>query len=301
MKALKPLNCFQSAVELLVVALDEIGSFRTAVVMEIFCLHIACQQIAVVEDVLQCADLQRIVIVSGRSPSDVAFEVRLSEVRQIEDLVFEIFQECSVRFVAAYLQCSADVLQEMHVAKLDDDTGVDSSCRHADGFIVIADESKQFVAGILELYEKLQQRLVVLTWSQHADRNVMREVIDTVEERNFLLISFHGDELPINNEEAAESLGIAVAERHLVVVRQSFQLCHETPVGRIDALADLSGQRPNACALEMGQEQGCFRLPVIDTETLPAILAAVALQSSPMTIPFRVERVTGFAGNPTAS
>lgn len=162
METLESLNGFQSAVDLLVEALDEVRGFRTSIVKQVFRFHIACEQIAVVENMLERCDLHRVIVVPWRSPADVAFEVRLSQVREIEDLLFQIFDECSVGFLATHFQSPPDILEEVHMAELHDDTGVDCSRRHADGFVVIADQGKQFVAGVLELREELQQRLVVL-------------------------------------------------------------------------------------------------------------------------------------------
>ena len=129
----------------------------------------------------------------------------------------------------------------------------------------------------------------------------MRQVINAVDEGNLLLIPFDRDELPVNDQKAAEPLGIAVGKRYLVVVRQSFQFSHEASVSAVDALTDAAGQCADARTLEMRQKQRCFRLSIIDAETLAAILAAVALQSSAVTVSFRVKRVAGFAGYMTAS
>lgn len=289
LEALESLNCFQSSVELLVVALNEVCCFRTAIVKKILRFHISCQQIAVVKDMLECSDLQRVVVVSWRSPADVTFQIRLTEVRKIEDLCLKIFKERSVCLFTAYLQGFSDVLEEMHMAKLHNNAGVDSFCRHADGFIVIADEGEQFIAGVLELYEKLEEGLIILTGCQHADWNVMRQVIDAVDEGDFSVIAFHCDKLSIDDEEAAESLGVAVAEGDLIVVRQGIQLFYNASVSAVRSFADVSCQRADAGTFEMRQQQRVFRNAVINAETLAAILAAVPFQSSPMSVPFGVE------------
>lgn len=189
--------------------------------MEILRSDIAREKISVLKDMLQCSDFQWIIIMSRRSPADVPFEVCLTEIWKIEDLRFQILHECPVGFLASDFERLSNVLQKMHVAELDDDMGVDDSRRHADGFIVVADHGQQFVTGVLELCEKLQQRLVILRGCQHADGNIVRQVIDAVNERNLLLKAFHGYKLPIHDEKAAESLGIAIGKGDLVVVRQS--------------------------------------------------------------------------------
>lgn len=137
------------------------------------------------------------------------------------------------------------------MAKLDDHLRIYCSGCHTDRFIVVADQCKKFIAGVFQLREELEQCLVVLRGSQHTDRNVMREVIDAVDERNLPIISFYGHEFAINDEEAAEPLGITVRKSHLVVVWQSFQFCRDAPVGCICSFPDVSGHRADARALEM--------------------------------------------------
>ena len=109
----------------------------------------------------------------------------------------------------------------------------------------------------------------------------MCQVIDAVDEGNLLLISFYRHKLPIHNQEAAETLGIAVGERDLVVVWEGIQLRHERSVRRINALADAGSERAGACAFQVCQEQWFIRSTVIDTEACTAIFAPVTLQSSP--------------------
>ncbi len=137
------------------------------------------------------------------------------------------------------------------MADLDDAAGVDRSCGHADGLIVIADDAQQFVASVLELGKELLHHLEVLGWSQEADGNVVCCVINAVDEGNFLLVALHRHILPIDHEEAAEAFGIAVGEGDLVVMRQGIQFGHECSVGRINALFDPCRERAGAGALKV--------------------------------------------------
>lgn len=102
LKTLESLNGFEPAIELFVVAFDEIRGFGTAIVVKALRFYIPSKKIAVVEDVLQCSDLQWIIVVSGCSPADMPLKVCLSEIWQIENLGLKILHERSVRFVAAY-------------------------------------------------------------------------------------------------------------------------------------------------------------------------------------------------------
>lgn len=85
---------------------------------EIFRTDVAREQITVVEDMLERSDLERIIVVAGRSPADVTFQVRLAEVREIEDLLFDVCEEVPVSLFATDFECSPDVLEEVDVAEL---------------------------------------------------------------------------------------------------------------------------------------------------------------------------------------
>lgn len=139
------------------------------------------------------------------------------------------------------------------MAELDDDTGVDVTRCHANGFVVIADDAQQFVASVLELHEELHHGEKVLRRCEEADRNVMREVIDAVDERDLLLVAFYRHILPIDHQEATETFGVAVGEGDLVVVRQRIQFVHNAPVSCINAFADAGSESPRTRALEMGE------------------------------------------------
>ena len=219
-KALESLDGFQSAVQLLVVAFNEVRRSRAAVVEKLLCCDVPRQQIAVGEDVLERLDLHRIVVVAWGSPTDMTFQVLLPEVREIEDLLFEICEKVPVGLLAADFEGSSDVFQEVDVAELDDDTGVDRSCCQADGFIVVADNAQEFVARILEFREELEQRLVVLRGCKQTNGNIVREIVDAVDERNLLVVALHCHVLPVHDEKAAEALRVAVLECHIVVVRE---------------------------------------------------------------------------------
>lgn len=242
MEALESLDSFQSSVELFVVALDEIRGSRTAGMEKLIGFHVRGQQIAVLEDVIQRRNLQLVIVMTRSTPTNVALQIRLTEERKIENLLFKIAHEHSVGLFATYFECSSDVFEEMHMAELDDTTGVHISGCHANGFIVIADENQQFVAGVLELGEKLDQGLVILRRCEHANRNVMREVIDAIEERNFPIVTLHGHELPVDDQEAAEAFGITVRECDFIVVRQMIKLCDNSLVGCIGSFADPRGE-----------------------------------------------------------
>lgn len=142
MEALESLDCLQSSVELFVVTFNEIRGFRAATVKELFCFDVSGQKIAVLEDMLQRCDLHRVIVVAWCSPANVTLEIRLPEEGKIEDLLFEIVHESPVGLFSADFECPSDILEEMHMAELDDATWVHISGCNADGFVVIADESE---------------------------------------------------------------------------------------------------------------------------------------------------------------
>ena len=242
---------FESAIELLVVALDEICGLRAAVVKEGLRFHVTGKQVAVVEDVLECVNLERIIVMARGSPADVAFQIRLAEVWEGEDLLLQIREEAPVRLLAADFEGSTDVLKKMDMAELDDNSGVHRSRRQADGFVIVADKSLQVIAGVFEFGEELHECLVILRGCEHANRNVVSDVINAVDEGNLAVVAFDRYELSVHDQKAAEAFGIAVAERDLVVVRKSIQCRDDPSVRRINAFAYPRSECTNACALEM--------------------------------------------------
>jgi len=102
-KALESLDGFESAIQLFVAAFNDVCSFRTAVVEEMFRFHISREEIAVVEDVVEGRDLQGIIVMPWSSPTNVTLQIFLSKVRKFEDFFVEIFYETPVGFVASHL------------------------------------------------------------------------------------------------------------------------------------------------------------------------------------------------------
>ncbi len=280
-EALESLDGFESSVQLFVVAFDEIRGSRTAVVEELLCFNVPREEIAVVEDIVERRDLQRVIVVAWSSPTDVTLQIRLPEVRKIEDFFFEICQEASVGLFASHFERSSDVLEEVYVTELNDDAGVDLFRSQTDGFVVVADERLQVVAGIFELREELEHRLEILGWGEQADRDIVRQVIDAVDEGNLPVVSLHCHIFPVHDEEAAEALGVAVGERDLVVVGQCIQFGHERSVGRINALADEGRKRASARAFEMQRQQRFCFAAMIDAETFAAIVTEMSFQTVP--------------------
>ena len=277
LEALEALNGFESSIELFVTAFNDVCGLRTTIMKELLSCDVAREQIAVIEDMFEGGDLESIVVVTRSAPTDMTLQIFLAKVWKIKDLFLQISEETPVGLFASYFERSSDVLQEMDVAELDDDAGVDLRGRETDGFVVIADERLQIVAGVLEFREELEHCLEIFRWSEHADGNVVRQVIDAVDERNLPIVAFHSNELSIDNKEATETFGIAVGERDLVIVRESIQFAHERSVGGINALADACSECAGARALEMCQQDWLFRRAVINTETCTAILAPISL------------------------
>lgn len=246
---------------------------------KLFCCHVGSEKITVLEDVLERCDLHRIIIMARSTPTNVTLKVCLTKEGKIEDLFFEIGHESSVGLFAADFKCSSDVLKEMHMAELDDATWVHIFGCHADGFIVIADENLKLIAGVLELREELHECLIVLAESEHANRNVVRQVIDAVDERNLPIVAFHSYKLSIDDEKAAEAFGVAVRECDLIVVRKMLQLCDYPIVGSIRSFADPCSERSSACTFQVQRKKRFRFAAMIDTETLCAIAAEMAFQT----------------------
>ena len=166
-------------------------------------------------------------------------------------MLLDVVEKWAVQFLASRLERSADVLEEVDVADLHDAPWEDVLCGHADGIVLIAGHGTQRVIHVLELREELHHRLEVLRWSEETGRDVMRDVIHPVDERNLLLVAFHRDVFPIDDQGTSEALPVAVPGGDVVVARQSLQFLHQPCVRRIKTAIDACGERPDARAFEM--------------------------------------------------
>ena len=249
-----------------------------------------------IEDVPEGRNLHRVIPVPWESPADVALEVLLPEERKGEDVLLEVREETPVGFLAPDLEGSADVLEEMDVTELDDDVREDVSGCHSDGLVIVAGEGNKRVIRIFELLEVLHPSLKALGGCKEADWDVMRPVVDAVEERNLLLVTLHCNVLAVHNEGASEAFPIAVPGGDVVVVREPCQLCDDSRVRSIEAPADPRRKRTNARALEVEIQEGfCLFPAVIDAETFPAIVAAMPLQTVARAIPAGAQTATELA------
>ena len=281
MEAFEPLNGFESAIELLVHAFNEIGRPWTIDVEECFCSDVGRELLAALEDVLHHRDLLRMIVVPGRTPPDAGFQAILSQVFHLEDVLLKISEETPKGFLAPDFQGSADVLEEVYVADLDDTAWEDILCRHAYGIVLVTGDTTQRVVHVFELREELHHGLEVLRGSEQADGNIVGDVIHAVDERNLLVVAFHGHILPIDDQRAAEALPIAVPGSDVVVVWQSLQFLYQTCIGRIKTSIDACGERTDARALEMEIQERLLVIPsVIDIEPVSTIIAAVAIDAT---------------------
>lgn len=120
----------------------------------------------------------------------------------------------------------------------------------------------------------------------------MCEVIDAVDERDFLLIALHRYILSIDDQRTAESLGIAVPLGNVVVVRDFLQLPHELSVRSSNAFAMISCKCADACSLEMLGENPFGRLAIIDAEPAMTIIAVESFQSSSGSFSYYLKTMT---------
>ena len=83
----------------------------------------------------------------------------------------DVSEETSVSFLASGLERPPDILQEMHVADLDDAARKDILCRHPNGLVLVASDAAERIVHVLELREELHERLKVLRRREEAGRN----------------------------------------------------------------------------------------------------------------------------------
>ena len=136
-KTLESLDGLESAVELFVHTLNQVGGSRTIDVEDGLCFDVGGELLAAFEDVVHRGDLHGIVLMTRRAPADPGFQPFSAEEGNTEDVLFEVSEETPVGFLAADLEGSANVLQEVHMADLHDATGEDVLRRLACRFILI--------------------------------------------------------------------------------------------------------------------------------------------------------------------
>ncbi len=229
---------------------------------------------------IQGGDLHGIIVMPGGSPPDARLQTILAEEGNIEDVFLHFRKKRSVGFFAADPECPADILQEMHMADLDDASGKDILRRHADGLVLIAGDAPQRVIHVLELREELHHCFKVLRGREETSGNVMRDVVHPVDEGNLLLVAFYCHILSIDNERSTKALPVAVPGSDVVVMRDRYQLPYELSVRSSDALPFAMGKRANARTFEMQREDRLGWTAVIDTEISGAGVAVVAIDAS---------------------
>ena len=219
-KALKTLDSLQSAVELFVVAFDEVRRAGAVDVQESPGFDVGGELLAAPENVLHRCNLHGIVLMAGRTPADACLQTFLAQDGDVEDVFLDICKESSVRFLAPRLERPPDVLEEMDVADLGDTAGKDVQGCHADGIVLIAGDAAKHISGVLELREELEHGLEVLTEREKTDGNIMRFVVNAVDQGDLLRVTLHRHVLPVDHQRTSEALGIAVPFGDLVVVRE---------------------------------------------------------------------------------
>ena len=295
MEALEALDGLESSLQLLVVALDEVRGSRAVRAEPIFRAHVAGEEIAVLEDMLEGRNLHRVVLVPWESPADVTFEVLFPKEGMGEDVLLKVCEETPVGFLAPNLEGSSDVLEEVDVTELDDDVRKDVSGCHSDGFVIVAGDGDQRVIRILEFLEVLHPGLKALGGSEEADRDVVGQVINAVEERNLPFVALHRNVLSVHNERSSESLAIAVPGSDVVVMGEDCEFSNELPVSSTDALGGTACECANARAFEVQRQDGFGRLAMIGAEPATAIIALVAIDASPQAFLLRPEATAVWA------
>ncbi len=280
-EALETLDGFQSSVQLFVHAFNEIRRSRAIDVENGFCCDVGGELLTVLEDVLHRLDLHGIVVVAGGSPADSSFQSFLSEKRNSEDVLLEVSEETPIGFLAAHLQGSADVLEEVHMADLHDATGEDVLRGHADGLVLVAGDTPERIVYVLQLREELHHDLEVLGGCEEADGNVMCDVIHPVDEGNLLVVPLHGHILPVDDQRASKALPVAVPSGDVIVVGERGQLTYQLPVRPSNPFLPTMSECADACSLEMQREHRLRCPAVIDTEVPRTVIAVVAIDASP--------------------
>lgn len=161
MEALKALNRFKSAVELFVHTLNEIGRPRTVDMQVRFCVHVGCEFLTALKDILHNSDLERIILMSWGPPSDAGLQTILPEHRDVKDVLPHFCEETHVVLIGAYPQLPSDVFEKMNVANLHNAIGKDVLCCHSYCIVLITRDAPERVTSILEFCEELNESLKI--------------------------------------------------------------------------------------------------------------------------------------------
>ena len=183
------------------------------------------------------------------------------------------------------------------MTKLYEDIGEDIPGCHANGFMVIAGDRDERVIHVPELREVLHPGFEALRGRKETDRNVMGSVIDAVEKGNLLLVTSHGDVLPIDDDLPSETLPIAVISRDVIVVGQCVEFLNDARVGPIKPFPYPRCESADACAFEVKIEKGFLLLAaMIDAEVPMTIIAVVPIHAPSRSFPARTKTSAEFAG-----
>ena len=239
MEGLKALNGFEPSLQLTVVTLNEIRCLGTFCFEPFFCLYVVRKFFCMLEDTLEDSELQRVIVVSWRSPTNVAFEVLFAEDGYVKDVLLDIVEEAVVVLTASYSKVPSDVLEEVNMTHLNEDIRKDVLCSHLDRLIVITRDCHKRIIHILELRKELYPCFKALRGGKEADGNVMCSVINAIEKGNLLLVPLHLHELSVYHNLSSKAFPVAVVVCHIVVVRKSFQFFHDPAICGIKPLADM--------------------------------------------------------------
>ena len=165
-----------------------------------FGFNVGCQFLAVFEDVLHRCNLERIIVMTRRAPSNACFQPIPPQILDLEDVLLEVSEETPIGFLASDFECSSDVLQKVHMADLDNHSGEHVLRCHADRIVLIAGNALEGVVHVLEFREELDHGLEVLGRCEKADGNVVGNVIHAVDEGDFLVVALHGHVLPVDDQ-----------------------------------------------------------------------------------------------------
>ena len=104
-------------------------------------------------------------------------------------------------------------------------------------------------------------------------------VINAIDERNLFVITFHRNELPVDHEEAAESLGVAVLQCDMVVVREQGKFPDELTMCSADSLQAPLGQCTCAGTFQVKRKQRLRCFAMIHGKPMVAVGTLVAFQA----------------------
>lgn len=142
-----------------------------------------------------------------------------------KDRFLEFSDKRFVGFITPDLEGSTNVFQIVIMTNLSENSwSKDFMTGRENGFVFVTHKSSNFVVAVVYFGKELSVGLIVLTTGEETDRNVMCEIIYTVDESDFLLVAFDLHIFSVHQKNSTPSISSTVLCCDDFVCRDFFEL-----------------------------------------------------------------------------